>query len=88
MCVCVGLQSVRCRSGVDEGVCRAATAALTALQYKQRAVALNKNNDARQSTGLHRLYAAVRRMNQVNARRARLLPGWVTVFGRVYHLGM
>ena len=53
VCVCVGLQSVRCRSGVDGGVCRAATAALTALQYKQRAAALNKNNDARQSTGLH-----------------------------------
>jgi len=29
-----------------------------------------------------------RRMNQVNARRARLAPGWVTTFGRVYHLGM
>jgi len=27
-------------------------------------------------------------MNEVNARRARLLLGWVTVFGRVYHLGM
>ena len=26
----------------------------------------------------------VRRMNEVNARRARLVPGWVTVFGRVY----
>jgi len=24
----------------------------------------------------------------VNALRARLVPGWVTVFGRVYHLGM
>jgi len=32
--------------------------------------------------------SGVRRMNQVNARRARLVPGWVTVFGRVYHLGM
>ena len=32
--------------------------------------------------------SGVRRMNDVNARRARLLPGWVTVFGRVYHLGM
>jgi len=31
--------------------------------------------------------SGVRRMNEVNARRARLLPGWVTVFGRVYHLG-
>jgi len=30
----------------------------------------------------------VRRMNEVNARRARLVPGWVTVSGRVYHLGM
>jgi len=32
--------------------------------------------------------SCVRRMNEVNARRARLVPGWVTVFGRVYHLGM
>jgi len=32
--------------------------------------------------------SGVRRMNEVNARRARLAPGWVTVFGRVYHLGM
>jgi len=27
--------------------------------------------------------SGVRRMNEVNARRARLVPGWVTVFGRV-----
>ena len=32
--------------------------------------------------------SGVRRMNEVNARRARLVPGWVTVFGRIYHLGM
>ena len=32
--------------------------------------------------------SGVRRMNEVNARRALLVPGWVTVFGRVYHLGM
>ena len=32
--------------------------------------------------------SGVRRMNEVNVRRARLLPGRVTVFGRVYHLGM
>jgi len=32
--------------------------------------------------------SGVRRMNEVNARRARLVPGWVTVFGWVYHLGM
>jgi len=30
--------------------------------------------------------SGVRRMNEVNARRARLVPGWVTVLGRVYHL--
>jgi len=27
-------------------------------------------------------------IKEVNARRARLVLGWVTVFGRVYHLGM
>ena len=32
--------------------------------------------------------SGVRRMNEINARRARLVPGLVTVFGRVYHLGM
>ena len=32
--------------------------------------------------------SGVRRMNEVNARRARLVLGWVTVFGRVYRLGM
>jgi len=30
----------------------------------------------------------VRRMNEVNPRRARLVLGWVTVFGRVYHIGV
>ena len=32
--------------------------------------------------------SGVRRMNEVNARLARLVLGWVTIFGRVYHLGM
>ena len=32
--------------------------------------------------------SGVRRMSQLNARRARLVPGWVTVLGRVYDLGM
>ena len=31
--------------------------------------------------------SGARRVNEVNARRARLVPGWVTVFGRVYRLG-
>jgi len=30
--------------------------------------------------------SGVRRMNEVNPRRARLVLGWVTVFGRIYHL--
>ena len=34
------------------------------------------------------MVSGVRRMNEVNARRARLVPEWVTVFGRVYHLGI
>ena len=32
--------------------------------------------------------SGVRRINEVNERRARLVPGCVTVFGRVYRLGM
>jgi len=32
--------------------------------------------------------SGVRRMIEVNARRARLVLGWLTVFGRVYRLGM
>ena len=32
--------------------------------------------------------SAVRRMYEVNARRARLELGWVIVFGRVYRLVM
>jgi len=35
-----------------------------------------------------RVFSGVRRMNEVNARRARLVPGWVTVIGRVYHIGI
>ena len=32
--------------------------------------------------------SGVRRMNEANAGRARLVPGWVPVFGRAYHLSM
>ena len=32
--------------------------------------------------------SAVSRMNEVNARRVRLVLEWVTVFGRIYHLEM
>ena len=32
--------------------------------------------------------SVVRRMNEVTLRRARLVLGWMTVYGRVYHLDM
>ena len=32
--------------------------------------------------------SGVRRMDEVSPRRARLVLGWVTVFGLIYHLGM
>ena len=32
--------------------------------------------------------SGVRRMNEINAHWDTLVPGWVTVFGRVYYLGM
>ena len=32
------------------------------------------------------MVSGVRRMYEVNSRRARLVLGWVTVFGRVYHV--
>ena len=35
-----------------------------------------------------KIFFCVRRMNEVNARRARLVPGWEAIFGWVYHLGM
>jgi len=38
--------------------------------------------------GVAQRSAAFGRMNEVNARRARLVPGWVTVFGRLYRLGV
>jgi len=36
----------------------------------------------------HAVVSSVRRVNEVNARRARLVLGWVTVSGQVFHLGM
>jgi len=51
---------------------------------------LGASNTLGQHTGWRRgvVVSGVRRMNEVNARRARLVLGWVIVFGRVYHLGM
>jgi len=55
------------------------------------------NTDLRFPTNIHvsRYYTAVwrsgsvvRRVNEVALRWVRLVLGWVTVFGRVYHLGI
>jgi len=68
-------------------------AAIDSLQWpscmRQRAYSLPFAAD-HVSLGWRRGVAVsgVRRMNEVNSRRARLVLGWVTVFGRVYHLGM
>jgi len=53
---------------------------------KQTYMLINHNTSLFWRRGV--VVSGVRRMNEVNARRARLLPGWVTVFWRVYHLGM
>jgi len=49
---------------------------------------LYASNTTIQSTLRGVVVSGIRRVNEVNARRARLVPGWVTVFGRVYYLGM
>jgi len=36
--------------------------------------------------GVAQLVSGVRRVNEVNPRRSRLVLGWVTVYGRVYRL--
>ena len=35
-----------------------------------------------------RMVTSLRRMNEVNPRRTQLVPGWVTVFGRAYHISV
>jgi len=47
---------------------------------------LSTGYNSGQTSHLH--LAGHLRMNEVNARQARLVPGWLTVFGQVYHLGM
>ena len=42
---------------------------------------------ANRQVGRGVVVSVVRRMNKVTLRRARLVLGWVTVFGRVYHHG-
>ena len=53
--------------------------------YTHRTDSSSRTNVCRQRGGM---VSGVRRMNEVNARRARLVFRRVTVFRRVYHLGM
>jgi len=66
---------------------------VSALYYAFFTFIYSKNYErysASKYTGWRRgvVVSGVRRMNEVNARRAWLKPGWVTVFGRAYLLGM
>jgi len=56
------------------------------LQTSVVVVILILDNNLVQLRGV--VVSGVRRMNKVNPRRARLVLAWVTVFWRVYHLGM
>jgi len=67
---------------------RTPVSAITVLTAYTRAREGNRGSHTTYSWRRGVAVSGVRRMNEVNARRARLLPGWVTVFGRVYHLGM
>jgi len=49
-------------------------------------LASNKENQFGWRRGA--VVSGVYRMNEVNARRAQLALRWVTVFGRVYQVGM
>ena len=84
--------------GVDLGEAAAAGGGLTAgvrggdsasLSVSRFPPPLHRFLHTQQLGGVHGGVASgVRRMNEVNARRARLVLGWVTVFGQAYHLGM
>ena len=60
------------------------TAVIVAWYHLQRAVHSVDGKQWRRGV----VATVVRRMNEVTLRRARLVLGWVTVFGRVYHHGM
>ena len=51
---------------------------------------ITTSSDLYMHTGWRRgvVISIIHRMNKVNPRQARLVLGWVTVFRRVYHLGM
>ena len=65
---------------------------LSHAPFLTKKMSLNANQRTK-SCNLHDLArtpltTTPRRMNEVNACGAPLVPGYVTVFGRVYHLGM
>ena len=68
------------------GVCALAAAQLSIYKLTQTSQWPSNTEGIGWRRGV--VVSGVHRMNEVNARRARLVPGWVTVFGRVYHLGM
>jgi len=75
---------------VERGADCLHTVQLVPLCSRSSAVQAERpRSSATARTGCRRgaVVSGVRRMNEVNARRARLILGWVTVFGRVYHLG-
>ena len=84
----IGRAVEKMRSRTDKHTDTDTTDHNTTLRYRGRS---NKEFVSRVViTGWWRgvVVSGVRRMNEVNARRSRLVPGWVTVFGRVYHLGV
>jgi len=66
------------------------THTLTEKRAKKNKKNKTKKRDTRWCFGWRRavVVSGGRRVNEVNARRARLVPGSVTVFGRVCYLGM
>ena len=97
-CPSVGVETVEDASSVrvdvaqrvHDAVALAAGLADARHARPQRVVHVHLARLQRQHHGWRRgvVVSGVRRMNEVNARRARLVLRWVTVFGRVYHLGM
>jgi len=78
-------------------VTKFAAVSIETISRQNRRARPNSCAKRREPVCVHASYArrrgvvvsGVRRTNEVNPRRARLVPGWVTVvIGWVYHLGM
>ena len=66
------------------------TSRSTAIGYVLKCLKIVKISPVLWAAGWRRgvVASVVRRMNEVTAHWARLVLGWVTVFGRVYHHGV